>query len=156
MSTACNWTSMDEKVLFIPGTTGPCVGSLLGMTVKARCGLQCETGYCNVVRYNVRIDQYDNYGNITEGVSSIDCTDIAFDSTECGNLSNEENICLDPPHPNNYPFQTDWENAHYRVIVSFFDSNLGAGCGSGNQFDQLVGYIWRDYGYWSTTDNPFP
>ncbi len=156
MSTACNWSSMDEKVLFIPDpSTGPCTGSLWGMTVKAKCGLQQGSGYCNVVRYSVRVDQYDDNCNITNGVSSIGCTDIAFNSTDCGGYSNEKNICLSPVSPN---WPASWPDGRYRVVVNFYDSNLESSPCYGNTslFDTLTAYVWRDYGVWSTIDNPCP
>lgn len=152
MSTSCNWSSMDEKVLFIPGSTGPCAGHIFGLTVKAKCGCQANDGVCNALYYNVRVDQYDDHCNITNGVTSLPCTATSL-SANCCEYSSEVNICLDPPSP---VYLGPWPDAHYRIIVNFFDKNLGNDCSTSSLFDQLIAYAWLDFGSWSTTDNPCP
>ena len=151
----CHWSAMDEKVLFIPDPSiGPCVGHLLGLTIKGKCGVDPLGigGRCGAVYFTVRIDRYDSHGNITENVSSLPCTDTTI-GANCGEYSSEKNICLDPPAPHLFGI---WDNAHYRVIVNFYDINRG-NCGdAGALFDQLIAYIWFDYGSWSVTDNPYP
>ncbi len=153
----CYWTSMDEKVLFIPDpNTGPCKDSLFGLTIKGRCGPDPLNigGTCGAVFFTTRVDSYDSSGNITEGVTSLPCTDTGI-GANCGEHSQEKTICLDPPHPGSFPI-VSWQDGHYRIVIDFYDVNLGSDCEEGAWFDQLVAYVWRDFGSWSTTDNPFP
>lgn len=129
-------------VLFVPGTTGPCSATMIGLQLSGSCSSGTGTG-CFQTYMQYQLYELDSNCNPTffdQGVCM-----LVVGNQGCGKSFNNIYTCW----AFNRPF-TGFPNANYKLVMSFYDNNLCQGI----LIAQKIEYLNYQSGYWSIITKP--